>query len=234
MSKIFYAHSMGRKKTFDEHAVINAAIAVFSEHGYTGTDVGMVCERANIGRSSFYNTFDSLDALFLRALRDYTSSGIPVREILRTGTAPAPALIMDRLGGELSKQCEDDNRVGCLSANTAAELGREVDAVCTILDPDRRAWLESYRIVLERGQIDGHIRPSLDTEVHAELIHSVLAGLRIAARVMPPDSVHAQATAFIEGLCTPEGLTALHDHTPPHRYGAESPGHLISTESSAQ
>ncbi|WCE40145.1 hypothetical protein PGC08_00125 [Brevibacterium sp. BDJS002] len=30
---------MGRKKSFDEQAVINAAIAVFSEHGYTGTDV---------------------------------------------------------------------------------------------------------------------------------------------------------------------------------------------------
>ena len=197
---------MGRKKTFDEQAVINAAIAVFSEHGYTGTDVGLVCERANIGRSSFYNTFDSLDALFLRALRDYTSTGIPAREELRTGTASTPALLMHRLGGELAKQCEDDKRIGCLSANTAAELGREVDAVCTILDPDRRAWLETYRIVVERGQAEGHIRPELDAEVHAELIHSVLAGLRISARVMPADSVQAQLRAFIDGLCTPEGL----------------------------
>lgn len=218
---------MGRKRTFDEQAVINTAIAVFSEHGYAGTDVGLVCERANIGRSSFYNTFDSLDALFLRALRDYTATGIPAREELRTGTAPTPTLITDRLGGELAGQCEDEKRIGCLSANTAAELGREVDAVTTILDPDRRAWIESYRLVLERGQVEGHIRSELDAKVHAELIHSVLAGLRIAARVvLPADNVLAQATAFIEGLCTPEGLTALHDH--------RAPGHLISTESSSQ
>lgn len=224
---------MGRKRTFDEQTVIRAAIAVFSEHGYTGTDVGMVCERANIGRSSFYNTFDSLDALFLRALRDYTATGIPAREELRTGTAPAPTLIMDRLGGELAEQCEDDQRIGCLSANTAAELGREVDAVCTILDPDRVAWLETYRIVLDRGQVEGTIRPELDTEVHAELIHSVLAGLRISARVMPTDAVLAQATAFIEGLCTHEGRTALHDHTELHDTSC-SPGHPISTEGNPQ
>lgn len=225
---------MGRKKTFDEQAVINTAIAVFSEHGYAGTDVGLVCERANIGRSSFYNTFDSLDALFLRALRDYTATGIPAREALHTGTAPVPTLIMDRLGGELAKQCEDDQRIGCLSANTAAELGREVDAVCTILDPDRQAWLETYSIALERGQIEGHIRPELDAKVHSELIHSVLAGLRIAARVMPSDNVLTQSTAFIEGLCTPAGLAALRDHAAAQTLGRRSPGHSISTESSAQ
>ncbi|HCG54597.1 MULTISPECIES: TetR/AcrR family transcriptional regulator [Brevibacterium] len=225
---------MGRRKNFDEQAVINAAIAVFSEHGYTGTDVGLVCERANIGRSSFYNTFDSLDSLFLRALRDYTARGISAREELRTGTAPAPRLIMHRLGGELAKQCEDEARVGCLSANTAAELGREVDAVCAILDPDHQAWLESYRFVLERGQVEGHIRSELDAKVHAQLLSSVLAGLRIAARVMPADSVQSQATAFVEGLCTRKGLRALHDHTASHTYGRNSPGHLIATESSAQ
>lgn len=219
---------MGRKKTFDEHAVITAAIAVFSEHGYAGTDVGLVCERANIGRSSFYNTFDSLDALFLRALRDYTATGIPVREELRTGTAPAPVLLMDRLGGELSKQCEDDKRVGCLSANTAAELGREVDAVSTILDPDREAWLDTYRLILDRGQHDGHIRSDLNAKVHAELIFSVLAGLRVAARVMPADTIHAQTSAFVEGLCTPEGLSALRTPTP------LPPGCLTLNESSAQ
>lgn len=224
---------MGRKKTFDEHAVINAAIAVFSEHGYTGTDVGLVCERANIGRSSFYNTFDSLDALFLRSLRDYTASGAPVREVLRTGTAPAPALIMHRLGGALAGQCRDDKRIGCLSANTAAELGREVDAVSTILDPDRQAWLETYRIVLERGQFEGHIRSELDAAVHAELIHSVLAGLRVSVRVMPADNVQAQATAFVEGLCTPEGLAAFHDHAPLH-VDSGSPGHPVSIEGGPQ
>lgn len=200
---------MGRKKSFDEQSVIDAAIAVFSEHGYAGTDVGLVCERANIGRSSFYNTFDSLDAVFLRALRDYTATGIPLREELEHSLEPAPVLLMHRLGGELKKQCDDENRTGCLSANTAAELGREVDAVCSILDPDRDAWLDTYRGLLERGQEAGHIRAELDPPVHARLVHSVLAGLRIAARVMPEDEVLSQANAFVAGMCTPTGAATL-------------------------
>jgi TetR/AcrR family transcriptional repressor of nem operon len=200
---------MGRKKSFDEQTVIDAAIAVFSEHGYAGTDVGLVCERANIGRSSFYNTFESLDAVFLRALRDYTAAGIPLREELDHSPEPAPVLLMHRLGGALTQQCEDENRTGCLSANTASELGREVDAVCSILDADRDAWLDTYTGVLERGQEDGHVRTDIDPRIHAQLVHSVLAGLRIAARVMPADEVLAQAQAFVSGLSTPSGKAAL-------------------------
>lgn len=196
---------MGRKKTFDEQAVIDAAIAVFSEHGYTGTDVGLVCERANIGRSSFYNTFDSLDAVFLRALRDYTATGIPAREHLLTSDRPAPALLFERLGGELAQQCADEKRIGCLSANTAAELGREVDAVCTILDPDRAAWLDTYRTLIVRGQAEGHLRSELDPKSTGELVQSVLAGLRVSARVMPAEDVDAQARTFVAALCTPAG-----------------------------
>lgn len=215
---------MGRKKSFDEQSVIDAAIAVFSEHGYAGTDVGLVCERANIGRSSFYNTFDSLDAVFLRALRDYTATGIPLREELDHSAEPAPVLLMHRLGGALEQQCEDENRTGCLSANTAAELGREVDAVCSILDPDRDAWLDTYSGIIERGQSADHILDDLDPRVHAQLIYSVLAGLRIAARVMPEDHVLAQARAFVAGLCTPAGKATLETGGTPVRAGSSTKG----------
>jgi len=212
---------VGRKKSFDEQSVIDAAIAVFSEHGYAGTDVGLVCERANIGRSSFYNTFDSLDAVFLRALRDYTATGIPLREELERSLEPAPVLLMHRLRGELKKQCDDENRTGCLSANTAAELGREVDAVCSILDPDRNAWLDTYSGIIERGQTAGHILADIDPRIHAPLIHSVLAGLRIAARVMTTEDVLAQARAFVAGLCTPAGRATLETEGAP---GASTKG----------
>lgn len=226
---------MGRRKSFDEQAVIDAAIAVFSEHGYAGTDVGLVCERAGIGRSSFYNTFDSLDAVFLRALRDYTATGIPVRQALLTGSDSAPVLLMHRLGGELDRQCEDDKRIGCLSANTVAELGREVDAVCTILDPDRAAWLNVYQAVLERGQSARQIRADLDSRIHAELTFSVLAGLRIAARAMDASRVHAQALAFVESMCTPEGLQALHCYEQRTHARHDGPTtDMASEESSAQ
>ncbi|WP_152346178.1 TetR/AcrR family transcriptional regulator [Brevibacterium sp. CFH 10365] len=215
---------MGRKKSFDEQTVIDAAISVFSEHGYAGTDVGLVCDRAGIGRSSFYNTFDSLDAVFLRALRDYTATGIPLREELDHSAEPAPVLLMHRLGGELEKQCEDENRTGCLSANTAAELGREVDSVCSILDPDRDAWLSTYAGIIERGQTSGHILDDLDPRIHAQLIHSVLAGLRTAARVMTTENVLAQARAFVTGLCTPAGRATLNHPGAPGSAGASTKG----------
>lgn len=208
-----YSRVMGRTKTFDEQAVINAAIAVFSEHGYTGTDVGLVCERAQIGRSSFYNTFESLDSVFLRALRNYSDTGIPAREEMLADDRPAPLVLFDRLDSELSAQCADDKRIGCLSANTVAELGRQMDSVSEILDENHDAWIETYSTIIDRGQESGHIRADIDPDVNADLFHSVLAGLRVAARVLPVKSIRAQSAAFVSGLCTDPGRTVLDSRT---------------------
>lgn len=220
---------MGRRRTFDEDAVIEAAIAVFSEHGYAGTDVSLVCEHAGIGRSSFYHTFTSLDEVFLRALRTYTAQGAPERERLLASEDSAPVLLMERLGGELAHQCEDVKRVGCLSANTAAELGRALEPVNGILDANRSVWVQTYAELLRRGIAAGHIRPTIVPEVHGPLIQSVLAGLRITARISTPAEVQAQTRAFVASLCTETGAAALETSTP-ERAARTPRGHLGGTQ----
>jgi len=200
---------MPRRREFDEDAVVDAAIAEFTEHGYAGTDAVGLCERAGIARSSFYSTFASKDALFERALARYTGRGVDEREALVASQDPAPVVLRRRFTDALGDQCARDDRPGCLSVNTTVELGRSMDGVTALLDADRGAWIETYARILERGRVEGHVRPELDPHAFGPLVHSTLAGLRVAARVATPTEVRAQLDAFLDALSTDAGRAAL-------------------------
>jgi len=203
---------MPRRREFDEDAVVDAAIAEFTEHGYAGTDAVGLCERAGIARSSFYSTFTSKDALFERALARYTGRGADEREALVTSPDPAPVVLRRRFTDALGDQCARDDRPGCLSVNTAVELGRSMDGVTALLDADRGAWIDAYAQILARGRDEGHVRPDVDPGTFGPLVHTTLAGLRVAARVATPDEVRAQLGAFLDALSTDAGRAALVAH----------------------
>ncbi|GMA24462.1 TetR family transcriptional regulator [Luteimicrobium album] len=190
---------------------MDAAIAEFTEHGYTGTDAVGLCERAGIARSSFYSTFSSKDALFERALARYTGRGVDEREALLASPDPAPVVLRRRFTDTLGDQCAREDRAGCLSVNTAVELGRSMDGVTALLDADRGAWIDAYARILARGREEGHVRPDVDPETFGPLVHTTLAGLRVAARVATPQEVRAQLDAFLDALSTDAGRTALAD-----------------------
>ncbi|HWK90926.1 MAG TPA: TetR/AcrR family transcriptional regulator [Luteimicrobium sp.] len=219
---------MPRRREFDEDAVVDAAIAEFTEHGYAGTDAVGLCERAGIARSSFYSTFASKDALFERALARYTGRGVDEREALVASQDPAPVVLRRRFTDALGDQCARDDRPGCLSVNTTVELGRSMDGVTALLDADRGAWIETYARILERGRVEGHVRPELDPHAFGPLVHSTLAGLRVAARVATPTEVRAQLDAFLDALSTDAGRAAL-AAAPPCTLAAE-PAATTSTE----
>ncbi|GAA4845654.1 TetR/AcrR family transcriptional regulator [Luteimicrobium xylanilyticum] len=188
---------------------MDAAIAEFTEHGYTGTDAVGLCERAGIARSSFYSTFTSKDALFERALARYTGRGAGEREELVASRDPAPVVLRRRFADALGDQCARDDRLGCLSVNTAVELGRSMVGVTALLDADRSAWIDAYARILARGRDEGDIRPDVDPHAFGPLVHTTLAGLRVAARVATPDEVRAQLDAFLSALSTEAGREAL-------------------------
>ncbi|MFC8731761.1 TetR/AcrR family transcriptional regulator [Luteimicrobium sp. NPDC057192] len=200
---------MPRRREFDEDAVVDAAIAEFTEHGYAGTDAVGLCERAGIARSSFYSTFTSKDALFERALARYTGRGTEERETLVASREPSPVVLRRRFTDALGDQCARDDRPGCLSVNTTVELGRSLDGVTALLDADRGAWIDAYARILARGRDEGHVRPDVDPETFGPLVHTTLAGLRVAARVATPDEVRAQLDAFLDALSTDAGRAAL-------------------------
>ena len=64
-----------------QRAIIEAADELFLKHGYDGTSIDMIAERAGVSRQTIYNQYESKEALFSAVTTDF------VQEILLPLTA---------------------------------------------------------------------------------------------------------------------------------------------------
>jgi AcrR family transcriptional regulator len=53
------------KRARTRERLMDAAVEVFSENGFEGSSLELICERAGLTRGAFYYNFDSKEALFL-------------------------------------------------------------------------------------------------------------------------------------------------------------------------
>jgi TetR/AcrR family transcriptional regulator, transcriptional repressor of aconitase len=59
-----------RKREHTHRALMNAAVAVFSRHGYERATVDLVAQSAGYSKGAFYVHFDSKEAIFLEVLSE--------------------------------------------------------------------------------------------------------------------------------------------------------------------
>jgi TetR/AcrR family transcriptional repressor of nem operon len=65
---------MGRLRSFDEHTVVAAASAAFTDLGYEATSIEDLLQATGLHRGSLYQAFGSKRGLFLAALRAHLST----------------------------------------------------------------------------------------------------------------------------------------------------------------
>ncbi|MGL4574377.1 MAG: TetR/AcrR family transcriptional regulator [Burkholderiaceae bacterium] len=173
---------MPRERNFSEAQVIDQAADVFSAHGYGGTSVAMLAEATGLGKQSLYNTFGDKQALYLKAVdcaaARYSAVAIAMRDAA-DGRAALQAffnhLVQVCASGDLAQQ-------SCIVSSGLLEA---------IDDPTVRMSLQSkwqnshelLRAAVERGQRDGSVKNNAPSAQLADLLISVMSGLRVAARV---------------------------------------------------
>ncbi|RCV49707.1 TetR/AcrR family transcriptional regulator [Marinitenerispora sediminis] len=179
---------MARPRTFDETAVLDAAVREFRVHGFAETSTEQLCEAASVRRSSLYNAFVSKDELFVRALQHYVAT---------TGARQSTILADDELTGAerlrtlvdvvMDEELQAANRghaAGCMVVQSlmSPDLRERDERVSRILDRDLRERLSLLSGAIRAGQIDGSIAKGVDPDDGAVLASTVISGLRVTAQ----------------------------------------------------
>ena len=63
---------MGRKKEFDEDAVLHKAMRLFWEQGYEKTSMQELVSHMGIHKKSMYDTFGDKQSLYVKTLKRYS------------------------------------------------------------------------------------------------------------------------------------------------------------------
>jgi AcrR family transcriptional regulator len=147
--------------------IVAAAKALFLEHGYTGTTIEAIAERADVAVSTVYAVFGSKRGILL-AIRTAWHEGSHIRDVTYGNPGGAsPEERLELLAHATRQQWETGSEVVAIY-NGAAAADPEAAAELSQALEGRRKGMETFALSLEP-----HLRPSLDT-AHATAILQAL------------------------------------------------------------
>ena len=171
---------MSRTNTHDQ--IFAAALKLFSEKGFNASSVQDITVAAGVPKGSFYNHFESKEALGA-AIVDHYGSFSDWRDVLADRTlAPLERLrrYVNRINGLV---IERDFQYGCLLGNLSAELADQSPLIRSRLAAIYKNWRGAIEAAITDGQADGSIGNNVSGAALAGFLLDAWEGATLRARV---------------------------------------------------
>jgi AcrR family transcriptional regulator len=160
-----------RKKREARNRILQAAFELFRKHGFAGTTVEEIAERADVGKGTVFNYFPQ-KAAFLDAWLEQWSESF-VAELGPAsrwrGTTRNKMERMMRFFADLAAQDPDLVREAFVE-----DMRRWADSIGIEATHGAREIRDAIRTILNDGKDAGDVRPDLETEHAATLIETAM------------------------------------------------------------
>lgn len=192
---------MARGKAFDPDTAVDKAMEVFWANGYAHTTPQRLVDALGIGRGSLYNAFTSKRALFELALRRYHErEATRIIQVL-DGPGPPRERLRAALDLVVTAALADDERRGCMIANTAVEFAGEDESINHLVRRTFDRQEAAFRDTIEEGQRSGDIDRAADAGALAALFLATINGIRVLGKADPnPRRLSGLASTVLRSL----------------------------------
>ncbi|MEW2382820.1 TetR family transcriptional regulator C-terminal domain-containing protein [Micromonospora sp. NPDC047707] len=169
---------MGRKSMREE--IVTAALDRFHARGYNAAGVKDITDAAGVPKGSFYNHFDSKEALAIVALERY-GAGRRLADLTDEAVPPVERLRrhFEFLRDEVVAY---GYHRGCLYGNFGSEIADHSDAIRGAVRDSLDTWTTLIVATLTEAQRAGAVRTDLAPEVTAGFLVNAWEGTLIRAR----------------------------------------------------
>jgi TetR/AcrR family transcriptional regulator, transcriptional repressor for nem operon len=160
--------------------IVEAALAQFHERGFSAAAVKDITDRAGVPKGSFYNHFESKEALAIVALERY---GVErhLEDLADTSVKP-----LDRLRGHFEflrdEVVEFGYARGCLLGNFGTEITDHSEPIRASVQAGMQQWADLISGALIEAQQAGTVRAGLDPDATARFLLNAWEGTLIQAR----------------------------------------------------
>ncbi|MFT4041923.1 MAG: TetR/AcrR family transcriptional regulator [Gordonia sp. (in: high G+C Gram-positive bacteria)] len=198
---------MGRPRSFEANAVLDAAAREFRVHGFAETSTEQLCAAAGVRRSSLYNTFVSKDELFVRALEHYMTTISEIQTQLLTDVTKSGAQrlreLIDLVIDEERHAGAHGHAAGCMVVQSfmSPDVRERDSRVTTLLERDLASRTSLLADTILAGHNDGSIARNITPTDGAILVITIISGLRVTAQTgTDPETLHRIALAGLGAL----------------------------------
>jgi TetR/AcrR family transcriptional repressor of nem operon len=180
--------------------LLEAGVATFSKAGFNGCSVQDITDAAGVPKGSFYNHFESKEALGAAALEHHWKDG--GCDTLKLLTMP-DRMPLDRLRAYFTQVAADlvaaDYACGCLIGNMTAEMSDHSALVSAQLSAIFASWTLQVANCIAQAQAAGEIKCDAKPEALATFVLNAWEGAVLRARIERGGGALEQ---FIEMLFT--------------------------------
>ena len=197
---------MARPREFDEEQALDRATDVFWAQGYKRTSLEDLLTAMGIQKGSFYNTFGSKRALYLRCLERYGKNAMtadgPFGEML-TAIRQGPAAIRQVCQKQLSGLANGDHHCGCFVASASHENRGQEDDVLGVTRASVETARDALTHAVETAQAEGAMPPGIDARVLATMFMTMGYGSHLLAVTgVAPDTILSGMDAMFGLMAT--------------------------------
>jgi AcrR family transcriptional regulator len=149
--------------------IIDAAVALFNEVGYSSTGLGDVVERAGMTKGALYHHFNSKEGsdILLKTFQGISRSSAPALENMIHGVLAVVELAnTDKLV-----------RMGAVLLRIFAKFSKESTF-------NYGVWLSEMAAQARRAQAEGDLRADIDAQVAGEFIVSAVLGTELISNAV--------------------------------------------------
>jgi AcrR family transcriptional regulator len=154
--------------------ILKAAVECFAEHGYAGTGVNEICQRAGVTKGAFYHHFPSKQAVFLELFNRWLEGLDTQLAAARAGSASVPEGLLQMANmAEGVFDAADGQLPMFLEFWTEA---RHDPAIWQEMIAPYRRYRDYFSGIIQAGIAEGSLR-SVDPDVAAQIVVSLAVGL---------------------------------------------------------
>jgi AcrR family transcriptional regulator len=187
----------GKQPEKTRRAILDAAGAEFSQHGYAGSGLGAIVERAELTKGALFHHFSDKRAMAVAWIDDVLAADIEQRWV-------APLVEMGSLDGLrtfLRARCLEMRPGDAAPALVAlaAETAQSDDALAAALRRVFARWRAALTDLLERGKQEGWIHRSIQPSPEAAFLVSAIAGFTVTIRAGEEESLRRSGADALMG-----------------------------------
>ena len=174
---------MARPREFDIEEVLAKALDVFWAHGYDATSMNDLMGATGLTKGSLYKGYSDKKSLFMRALDSYL---IRANETLNetAATSESGRSALENIFSSVVRMSTCGGmRRGCFSVNSAIELAPHDADVRNRLRRNTLQKEKTIATIIRRGIADGSLRNTLDPEITASYITTLMNGLQVRGKL---------------------------------------------------
>jgi TetR/AcrR family transcriptional repressor of nem operon len=171
---------MARPNTREQ--IVQAGLKCLQERGFNGVGVQDITASAGVPKGSFYNHFDSKEALGAAIVERYGADA--ARHVILADPAVAPLLRLRRHFERLNAIFVDAKfERGCIVGNFSAELSNQSELIRDSLRGVYTRWTQDLEATIAEAQTQGAIANKTKAADLAAFLFDAYEGALLRARV---------------------------------------------------